>query len=191
MITQALTVKPVTSTQERPLVTIEFAPNIHPSETQYNYEHPLFVFGEKVELINSFPSIAYTTYALELIESKTPSGRLLSQPYWKYKISNGQVSYWREETALIRHIEKTCLTCARFQNYNDNNGKGWCHQFNHSAKTSYKKTNDCIVNGAKDKSNEAFPTEVFELDRDGYPMEEAAPTGYFSRNFTTNTDEPF
>ena len=51
--------------------------------------------------------------------------------------------------------------------------------------------NDCILNGALDKSNEAFSTEVIELDRDGYLMEETTLTGYFSPNFTTNSDEPF
>lgn len=38
---------------------------------------------------------------------------------------------------------------------------------------------------------EAFPTEVVELDRDGYPMMETAPTGYFSPNFTTSPGELF
>ena len=39
--------------RERPLITIEFAPDIHPEETEYSYEHPQFVFGDRVVLVNS------------------------------------------------------------------------------------------------------------------------------------------
>ncbi|NJK58880.1 MAG: hypothetical protein HC939_24345 [Pleurocapsa sp. SU_5_0] len=140
--------KPVTETKERQLITIEFAPDIHPSETEYQYEHPQFVFGDRVIIINTYPELEFTVCALELIESKTPSGRLLNQPYWKYKISNGKVSFWKDESALTRYTQKTCLTCSEFNNYQDNYGRGWCRQFDHPAKTHHKKTNDCIVNGA-------------------------------------------
>ena len=61
--------------------------------------------------------------------------------------------------------------------------------FDNFAKTNHKKTNDCILSGAKDKSNESSIAEVIELDRDGYPMEEAEPTGYFSTDFVTNLNE--
>lgn len=173
---------------ERTLITIEFAPNIHRDETEYTYEHPQFVFGDRVTIINTYPELAFTVCALELIESKTPSGRLLSQPHWKYKVTNGQVSHWKDETALIRYEEKTCLTCSEFNNYQDNYGRGWCRQFNHPARTYHIETDDCIVSAEK---VDAFPTEVIELDRDGYPMGEAEPTSYFSLNFTTSPDEPF
>ena len=122
--------KPATSlaNKERPLITIEFAPNIHRDETEYSYEHPKFVFGDRVTIINTYPELAFTVCALELIESKTPSGRLLSQPHWKYKVTNGQVSYWKDETALIRYQNKsspnTCSTCSKFNNYQDNYGRG-------------------------------------------------------------------
>ena len=182
------------ASKERLLITIEFAPKIHKDETEFTYEHPQFTFGDRVTIGGTsfhYPPEVFTVCALELIESKTPSGRLLSQPHWKYKITNGQVSYWKDETALIRYEEKTCLTCSEFNNYQDNYGRGWCVLFDDFARTDHKKTNDCIVNGALDKNNEALTTEVIELDRDGYPMEEAEPTGYFSPNFTTNSDEPF
>lgn len=40
-MSQVLTVKPVTSSQKRLLITIEFAPKIHPEETEYSYQQPL------------------------------------------------------------------------------------------------------------------------------------------------------
>lgn len=88
---------------EKELITIEFATNIHPDETEYSYQHPQFVFGNEVEIKGSFiyPTITYKVCALELLENKTPSGKLLYQPSWKYKISDGQQTYWKDETALV------------------------------------------------------------------------------------------
>lgn len=192
MIAQATAFQLVRFTPERPLITIEFAPDIHPGETEYQYEHPKFVFGDRVILVNEYPETEFTVCALELIESKTPSRRLLNQPRWKYKISNGEISYWKEESALTRFQNKsspdTCLTCPEFNNYQDNYGRGWCRQFNHQARTHHIRTNDCVLSI---NEVEAFPSEVIELDRDGYPMYEAAPTGYFATNFVTNPNEPF
>ena len=112
MITQATPFKPATFTQERLLITIEFAPDIHPSETEYSYEHPRFVFGDRVTLKNEYPETEYTVCALELIESKTASGRLLNQPRWKYKVVDVDGnSFHKEESALTQYIQKTCLTC--------------------------------------------------------------------------------
>ena len=158
MITQATSFKPATFTQERPLITIEFASNIHPSETEYSYKHPQFVFGDRVTLKNEYPKTEYTVCALELIESKTASGRLLNQPRWKYKITNGEVFFEKEETALSAPSQ-TCADCINFQNYNEpkffevdgekianrNLGKGWCRLHNRPARTHHLKTNDCVV----------------------------------------------
>ena len=91
--------------QERTLITIEFAPNVHPSETEYQYEHPKFVFSDRVTLVNEYPSVQYTVIGMELIESKTPSGRLLSQPRWRYKITDGKKTFWKEESALLRYTD--------------------------------------------------------------------------------------
>ena len=198
-MTQSIAFKPVLednathlATKERILITIEFAPKINKDETEYTYEHPQFVFGDRVTIINTYPELEFTVCALELIESKTPSGRLLSQPHWKYKVTNRQESYWKDETALIRYQDKsfssTCLTSPHFNNYNEPNGRDWCNQFNHPAKTYHIKTNDCVVSTRR---VEDLTTKVIELDRDGYPMEEVEPTGYFSPNFTTSPDEPF
>ena len=191
MMTQSIAFKPVASlaNKERSLITIEFAPNIHPDETEHTYEHPQFVFGDRVTIGGTsfhYPPEVFTVCALELVESKTPSGKLLSQPRWKYKVVSDEVSYWKEETALTRYTQKTCLTCDHFNNYNEPNGRGWCVLFNDFARTYHVKANDCIINGTSDKSN-----EVIELDRDGYPMGEAEPTGYFSTELVTKSEEPF
>ncbi len=154
---------------ERPLITIEFAPKIHPLETEYSYEHPQFVFGDCVTLKNEYPETEYTVCALELIESKTPSGMLLNQPYWKYKITNGEVSFEKEETALFRCNNSTstttCSECQDFKDYQEQNGKGWCQCFDRQAKRHYEMTNDCILNGALKKKPElenncAIPTQL-------------------------------
>ena len=157
MITQATAIKPATSQTERPLITIEFAPDIHPEETEYEYSHPQFVFGNCVTLINEYPETEYTVCALELIESKTPSGKLLSQPRWKYKISDGQQTYWKEESALTR--VNTCSTCQHFEDFHEPNGRGWCVQFDHQSRTHHIKTNDCVQGSASTELIDAFPTE--------------------------------
>jgi hypothetical protein len=132
---------------DRPLVTIEFAPNIHPSETEYNYPHPQFVFGDRV--INKFnPSKVLTICALELIEHKTPSGKLLNQPYWKYKVNDGS---WYDESVLIQQSD-TCAECPRFENYNEENGRGWCHCFNNATRKHHQRTQDCDLNSSSLKA---------------------------------------
>ena len=172
-----LTEKPATQQtgSERLLITIEFAPEIHPSETEYSYEHSQFVFFDRVTLKNEYPQIKYVVVGMELIESKTRSGRLLFQPYWKYKVFNGEVSYWKDESALIRYGEQqsipTCLTCPYFNNYHEDNGRGWCNCFNHQARTHHQMTNDCLLNGSLDTPEDATPTEIIELDSNGYPIE--------------------
>ena len=160
---------------ERSIITIEFYPEIHPSETEYSYEHPLFVFGDRVTLKNEYPQREYVVVGMELIESKTQSRRLLFQPYWKYKVSNGEVSYWKDESALIGYGKQqstpTCLTCPHFNDYHEDNGRGWCHCFNNQSRTDHKMTGDCILNGSLDTPENATLTEVIELDRDGYSIE--------------------
>ncbi len=107
---------------EKILVNIEFAPNIHPTEAKnYNYQ-PKFRFHD--EVINKFnPSETLTICGMEIIESKTSSGKLLNQPYWKYEVEDGS---WYDESVLI-HQSDTCAKCPYFQDYNDERGRGWCH----------------------------------------------------------------
>lgn len=66
-------------TNERQLITIEFAPNLHPNETEYSYSQPQFVFGEQVTRITGTSSRPSTICGMELVESKTPSGQLINE----------------------------------------------------------------------------------------------------------------
>ena len=125
-----------TSAPERQLITIEFAPDIHPLETEYSYEHPQFVFGDKVVASQGnllHQTNEFTICGMELVESKTPSGKLINQPYWKYKITNGTETLWLCESALTR-AKTTCAQCNHFQDFNEPNGRGWCNLFNSTAR---------------------------------------------------------
>ena len=108
-----LTEKSTVQTEEQQLITIEFAPKLDPEETEYTYQQPLFVFGERViprSYLGSSNSPS-TICAMELIEFKTSSGQLLNQPYWNYKVKNRQESIWLNETALVRY-SSTCSQCS-------------------------------------------------------------------------------
>jgi hypothetical protein len=137
------TVRTSTSDQEQQLITIEFAPKIHPNETEYNYQQPLFVFGEQVinpsHLSSSTP---LTVCGMELVESKTNSGRLINQPYWKYLVKDGQNTFRVEESALKRY-SNTCSQCPHFNDHQDDRGRGWCNLFDQAARTYHQRTNDC------------------------------------------------
>ncbi|WP_036489158.1 hypothetical protein [Myxosarcina sp. GI1] len=139
-----------------PLVTIEFTPDIHPSETEYNYPHPKFVFSDRV--INKFnPSKVLTICAIELIEHKTPSGLLLEQPYWKYKVDDGS---WYDESVLIRQSD-TCAKCTYFQDYNEERGRGWCHLMDDATRRHHQRTNDCDLN-SESRSLLALPYSKYD-----------------------------
>ncbi|NJO98920.1 MAG: hypothetical protein HC764_25410 [Pleurocapsa sp. CRU_1_2] len=156
---QALTVKPVRSTQERQLITIEFAPPLDPAETEYQYEHPLFVFGDQVIQKNN-SSTPFTVCGMELVQSTTPSGRLLNQPRWKYKLTNRLEQIWLDESALTRC--STCSQCSHFNDYQDNLGRGWCNLFDTTAKTHHQRTNDCDLFADSDPLDTPHPG--FALD---------------------------
>lgn len=79
---------------------------------------------------------------MELVESKTPSGQLLNQPYWKYKLINGQEQIWYDESALDRYFT-TCSKCPQFTDFDDNQGRGWCNLFGTAARQHHLRTNDC------------------------------------------------
>ena len=189
---------------ERPLITIEFYPEIDPSETKYSYEQPQIVFGDRVTLKNEYPQTEYIVRGMDLVESRDSSGQLLFQPYWVCRITNNEISYWKKLSALIRldssgalatvvtrTPERTCTNCTYFENFNELSGRGWCHCFNNQSKTHHQMTDDCILNGSLVTLEDAIATEIIELDRDGYPMYKAAPNGYFKSDFVTNLDEPF
>ncbi|MBW4533211.1 MAG: hypothetical protein KME09_04675, partial [Pleurocapsa minor HA4230-MV1] len=152
--------KPTVQTSEQQLITIEFAPKLDPNETEYTYPQPLFVFGEQV-IHQNHPSNPFTVCAMELVEFKTPSGQLLNQPYWKYKITNGEVSFWKDESALERYSD-TCAQCPHFNDYQETNGRGWCGLFEQAAKTHHRRTNDCDLFGDQDPLD--VPHARFALD---------------------------
>ena len=116
--------KPTVQTEGRQLITIEFAPPQNPKETEYTYPQPLFVFTEQVVPKNN-PSSPLTVCGMELVQSTTPSGQLLYQPYWKYKVDNGQEQVWLIESALVRY-SPTCAHCKYFNDFDDPNGRDWC-----------------------------------------------------------------
>jgi hypothetical protein len=144
-----------TSAPERQLITIEFAPRIHPNETEYTYQHPQFVFGEQVTRITGTFPTPLTICGMELVESKTNSGQLLNQPYWKYLVNDGQEKIWLNESALTRH--STCSHCPHFNNYQDNRDRGWCNLFEQAAKTHHQRTNDCDTFADRDPLDTPHP----------------------------------
>ena len=133
--------KPTVQTEGRQLITIEFAPPQNPKETEYTYPQPLFVFTEQVVPKNN-PSSPLTVCGMELVQSTTPSGQLLYQPYWKYKVDNGQEQVWLIESALD-HYSSSCSQCPHFNDYQESNGRGWCGLFEQAARTHHQRTNDC------------------------------------------------
>ncbi|PSB08786.1 hypothetical protein C7B62_15605 [Pleurocapsa sp. CCALA 161] len=98
---------------------------------------------------------------MELVEFKTPLGQLLNQPYWKYKVDNGQEQVWLDESALVRY-SPTCAQCPHFNDYQESNGRGWCRLFEQAAKTHHHRTNDCDLFG--DQNPLDVPHARFALD---------------------------
>jgi hypothetical protein len=140
--------KPTVQRSERQLITIEFAPPQDPNETEYTYPQPLFVFGEQVITKNN-PSNPFTVCGMELVVFKTSSGQLLNQPYWRYKITNDEVSFWKVESALVRYFP-TCAQCSHFHNFNESSGRGWCNLFAVAARKHHLRTNDCDLHSDSD-----------------------------------------
>lgn len=106
------------------------------------------------------------------------------------------ITYIKTKTAKAA-ATKTCSTCPNFDNFHESNGRGWCEQFNHFVRGSHEETQTCS-NSLKESPKEnlmreqAFPSEVLELDREGYPMgKETVENGYFDQNFVTYPNEPF
>ncbi|BAZ47327.1 hypothetical protein NIES4102_43730 (plasmid) [Chondrocystis sp. NIES-4102] len=164
--------KPALKTSERQLITIEFAPPQDPKETEYTYPQPLFVFTEQVVPKNN-PSSLFKVCAMELIESKTPSGQLLNQPYWKYKLTDGQKQIWKDESTLVRYFSN-CSQCPHFDDYRDPDGRGWCHLSNRKARTYHQQTNDCIVSSDLEISHEFEDKKIIfsNIDLDAFATDE-------------------
>lgn len=143
-----ITKKLAVQISEQQLITIEFAPRLDPNETEYTYQQPLFVFGEQVILKNNLFK-PWKVVGMELVESKTPSGKLLNQPYWKYLVKDEQNTFCFDESALVRH-SNTCSQCNHFHDYQEGSGKGWCNLFEVAARKHHLRTNDCDLYADKD-----------------------------------------
>lgn len=137
--------KPAVAT-ERQLITIEFAPKIREDETDYTYEQPKFVFGDTValKLSSTHQANKFTVCGMELIEFKNPSGQLLNQPRWKYKITDGNKTFWLHECALVLEADTDiCAGCSHFQDYREPSERGWCRLFEQPSKAHHQRTQDC------------------------------------------------
>ncbi len=100
---------------EEVIITIEFTPQQQSWDSEYQYSQPEFVFGDMVATkqqwehcqTNHLPDTELDLFricAMELVESLTPNGELLSQPYWKYGIrclEGTKELIWFEEQALV------------------------------------------------------------------------------------------
>ena len=97
-----------------------------------------------------------------------------------------------QATAVKPTEVKTCSTCPHFNNFHEPNGRGWCNLFDQPARTHHIQSLDCVLNLNTSEFTEAFPTQVIELDREGYPMDnETVENAYFSNDFVTYPNEPF
>jgi hypothetical protein len=139
--------KQTAQSSERQLITIEFTLPQDPNETEYSIPQPLFIFTEQVIQRNN-PSNPFKICGMELVESKTPTGKLLIQPYWKYKLTNGQEQIWKDESALDRY--STCSQCPHFNDYQESNERGWCNLFAVAARKHHLRTNDCDLHSDSD-----------------------------------------
>ena len=96
-----------------------------------------------------------------------------------------------QATATKPAEAQTCDTCLHFNNFKEPNGRSWCEQFNQQVRAHHPKTNDCVLNTSLEFT-EAFPSQVIELDREGYPMgEQTVENAYHNPNFVFSPDEPF
>ena len=98
--------------EETQLITIEFTPV---QDEEDSCPQPKFIFGDRVVTKEqgeycqskgiSVPSILFMTIcAIELVQSLTSSGKLLSKPRWKYGIRSTlgtRELIWFEESDLF------------------------------------------------------------------------------------------
>jgi len=106
--------RPQPEVNEDVLITIEFTPEPQSPDSDYQYTQPEFAIMDmiwlKVQLEyceeHQIPETQLKQFricAMELVDCVTPSGQLLTQPYWKYGIRNGAGDLvWLEEQALVR-----------------------------------------------------------------------------------------
>jgi len=117
-----------------------------------------------------------------------------------------------QATTLKPKEAKTCSTCEHFKDYKETNGRALCLHLDQIVYAHHPKTIDCppsettttkpevnsdiFANYSPEEQEalreQAFPTEVIELDRDGYPMgEQTVENAYFNPNFVVSPNAPF
>ncbi len=107
--------RPEPEVNEDLIITIEFTPKQQSPGSEYHYSQPEFRFNDLVATRagwehcykHHLPETELETFricAMELVDSLTPSGELLSQPRWKYGLrsSDSKDLVWFEEQALVR-----------------------------------------------------------------------------------------
>jgi hypothetical protein len=82
-------------------------------------------------------------------------------------------------TVQLTFQNHTCSQCTYFQNYQENNGRGWCNLFEQSARTYHQRTNDCDLHADSDPidvphSRFAVESVVKVIDKDEHHSEWAA-----------------
>lgn len=107
--------RPQPEVNEDIIITIEFTPEAQSPGSEYQYTQPEFRFGDIVATKQNWehchkhhlPESELETFrisAMEMVDSLTPSGELLSQPRWKYGLRSDKTKdlVWFEEQALVR-----------------------------------------------------------------------------------------
>ena len=97
------------------IITIEFTPKKQSWDSEYQYSQPQFIFGDMVATKQQWEHCQkyhlpdnqldlFCVCAMELVDSLTPNGELLSHPRWKYGLrsSHSKDLVWFEEQALVR-----------------------------------------------------------------------------------------
>ncbi len=110
--------RPEPEVNEDLIITIEFTPEPQSPGSEYHYSQPYFVYGDivatkaKWEHCKKYhlPETELDTFricAMEMVDSLTPSGELLSQPRWKYGLRSDKTKdlVWYEEEALVLATE--------------------------------------------------------------------------------------
>ncbi len=107
--------RPQREVDEDLLITIEFTPEPQSWDSEYQYSQPEFVFNDLVATRQQWEHIykyhlpetelnLFRICAMELVDNLTPSGQLLSEPYWRYGVRCDKTRElrWFSEQALVR-----------------------------------------------------------------------------------------
>ena len=107
--------RPEPEIDEDVIITIEFTPPKQSPDSEYYYPQSQFRFRDLVTTKQQWehckkyrlPETELQLFRVSdmgLVENLTPSGQLLSQPYWRYGVRCDRTRkvIWFEESALVR-----------------------------------------------------------------------------------------